>query len=401
MMSLKLQTIILYHGVGADSLSLINHGYNVFQAELSSLTITDENFTANDVHRITGDDITSESFKFDDDYTSFANFAESDASNVYNEFNLNEGNGAYGSLSLNRLRAQTTVTTTQYYIFTVRLRDPHAKLEKGEYREMKWTTQFLDHLVVLPRNYTTGDDLEGYKYFWTKFGTHLFRSVELGGMVSGTVISDKCYVTGEFTDTSHYKTCLNAQWQGTPLTECEGFDTDFAMKRITARGGDLTTFSSVVDSFNVDQDKISKFRNWTDSLSLDNYHVVGGQIQGIWYGLRQSILIGGHTLNDFSSAALSDDEWMAIGVAMESAYDDYAEQLTAVENSVECTDDQIQCHRGFLLTEDCRCTDCKDAAWCCGYAITSTTDSGSADWSIGLRVSSVFMFVLAVFVLTM
>jgi len=400
-MSFKLQSMILCHGVSADSLGLINHGYNVFKAELSTLTITDVNFTANDVHRITGDDITSESFKFEDDYASFANFAESDASNVDTEFNLNDGNGVYGSLSLNRLRARTTVTTTQYYISTVRLRDPHARLVMGEYSEMKWTTQFLDHLVVLPRNYTAGGDLEEYKYFWNKFGTHLFNSVELGGMVSGTVISDKCYVTGEFTDASHYKTCLNAQWQGSPLTECEGFDTDFAMKRITARGGELTTFSSVVDSFNVDQDKIAKFTNWTDSLSLDNYHVVGGQIQGIWYGLKQSILIGDHTLNDHSSTALSDDEWMAIGVAMESAYDDYAEQLTAVENSVECTDDQIQCYRGFLLTEDCRCSDCKDASWCCGYALPSTTELGSADWSVCLRVRSVFVSVLAAFVLMM
>jgi len=355
---------------GADSLDFINYGYNVFVAELSTLTITNEAFTEDDVLRINGEDITSEQFEFNSDFASFSKFAASDAGNVDTEFNINDGNGAYGSLSLNRQRARATVTTTQYFMSTVRLRDPRSRLVMGEFSEMQWTSEFLDHLVELPRNYTVGDDLEMYKYFWNKFGTHLFNSIELGGIVAGTVVSDKCYVAGSFADEAQYTMCLNDLWsgKGPTQTECEDFSTDFAMKRITARGGDLIAFTSVVDSFDIDQEKLANFENWIDGLSLANYHVVGGQVQEIGYGLRQSIVIGDHTLNNYSSTALGDDEWMAIAEAMESAFDDYSDELNAIENNVNCDEDQFNCFGGIFENEDCICHDCTEAGWCCGLS---------------------------------
>ena len=214
--------------------------------------------------------------------------------------------------------------------------------------------------------------------------------MELGGIIEGTIVADKCSVSGTFESEEEYLICLNAQYKGFVDDDCVVSGDDFvasafAFKGITASGGETDTFVPVLNAFN-EGDKLGAFNNWTNSLSLSNYHVVGGNVDGIWNVIEDAIDLaepeGNHTLNDYSARTLSDDEWKAIAAAMESAFDDYSERLIAEQNSVHnCDGGAINCHgQGTVSEEDCVCVECSSAAVCCGLAVEALADeSGLSD----------------------
>ena len=232
-------------------------------------------------------------------------------------------------------------------------------------------------------------------------GTHIFKTIELGGIIEGTIVSDKCSVSGTFESDEEYLICLNAQYKGSQLDECQISDNNsmsaaFAFKRITASGGEIDTFVPVLNAFS-DGEKLDAFNNWTNSLSLSNYHVVGGNVDGIWNVIENAVDLGNHTLNVHASKTLSDDEWRAIATAMESAFDDYSEELIAEHNSVhDCDGGAIDCHgAGQIMLEDCVCGQCSSAAVCCGLEEKAKTDeSGLSQIEIvGLAVSAVSLLI--------
>lgn len=181
-----------------------------------------------------------------------------------------------------------------------------------------------------------------------------------------------------FASEEEFQACLNAQYNGVELESCQSSSTQtqddssistaFESKRIVAKGGDLSSFASIVEQFD-SEDKSGEFNEWINSLSLENYVVVGGNTDGIWKVIEDAVDLTPHTLNDASSVALSDDAWRSIAWAMEDAYDDYAAQLAAEQNSMEECDTasgSFECESGSLDEADCVCTSCSSALECCG-----------------------------------
>jgi len=362
-----------------DCFQFINHGFNCFTAELSS-AVLNEQFAESDGEDVAGYSFESEDAIFDQDYDAFSQFAHQDALNIHGDYRSTNSYAAFGSLSQNRQSARSAVQSQQYYIYTMRMRIPQKTLNWEQEDRLIWTNGFINNLRVLPRDYSTGDDLERYIEFWTTYGTHIFKSVELGGFVEGTVVADKCIITDIFNNATLYHECLNAQYRGIALTQCQGYDseTSIARKRIVAKGGDLSTFGSMVAEFH-DDNKVTEFGDWADSLSPDNYQVVGGLIKGIWFTVKQAILLavpaGNHTLNDYSAEWLSDDEWTAIAEAMESAFDDYSERLDAEQNYLGECGESFSCFGGGdFKVEDCQCLECTPAV-CCGLEVADSVST--------------------------
>jgi len=370
-----------------DALGFISYGFDVFNAELSSSPILDNDFSASDLEAITGsNEYSYDQFKFDYDYDSFSAFVHQDATNIQISYSTSN-NEAYGSLSGTRQSVRAAVTMTQYYIYTLRLRLAAQQLSTVAANKLHWNRDFLNNFRILPSEYVGDeDDLDDFKEFWLTYGTHIFKSVELGGIIEGTIVADKCSVSGTFESEEEYLICLNAQYKGYAVDDCAAYGNDFAFKGITASGGETDTFIPVLNAFN-DGDKLGAFNNWTNSLSLSNYHVVGGNVDGIWNVIEDAIDLavpeGNHTLNDYSARTLSDDEWKAIATAMESAFDDYSERLIAEQNSVhDCDVGPINCYgQGMVAEEDCVCVECDSVAECCGLAADGVADKSELSLS--------------------
>ena len=193
----------------------------------------------------------------------------------------------------------------------------------------------------------------------------------MGGKIESVVVADKCSVEHSYDSPSEYGECLNAYYRGDDAVDC---DSEIEIQQFLVSGGSSGT-ALILQDFG---DKTpSDFTAWTDSLDANNLNVVGGKVDAIWDAIDDAILMGNHTLNDGLSTTLSDDEWMAIATAMESAYNDYADQLDAESNAFvdgEC--DDIDCGgSGELDTADCVC-DCESVGVCCGFDDDSRNSNG-------------------------
>lgn len=373
----------------SNTLDLISYGFNVFTTDMSGSPILDTDFLENDIDGITpsGDECLYESMKFTDEYGSFSSYASSSSLDVENGYSVG-ADSASGTLSTDRQKTRSAAQNSQYYIYSMKTQCAQGGLSVGSANELHWNSNFLNNFRILPKNYT--GDLTDFKNFWSTFGTHVFNNIRLGGLIEGTIVASKCDVEQTFSSMEEYKACLDAQYSGASLDACQAGSSDtegesdatsaFEYKRIIAKGGDLTNFATIVETFD-SADKTDDFNEWIGSLSVDNWHVVGGTTAKIWKKIESAILMGDHTLNNYSSAALSDDEWMEIAMAMEDAYDEYTVQLIEEQNSLgDCDIDSFVCTGGYLDEEDCLCISCNSALECCGIDLdTDDENMGFSD----------------------
>jgi len=370
------------------TLDLISYGFNMITAKLSGSLILDNDFLDSDIEAVStsGGQCSYDSMKFNDDYSAFSSFAQQDSAKISTNYGNSDGGEATGSLSENRQQTRTAAKTAQYYIYTMKTECAKGRISVGAANQLHWNYNFINNFRILPRNYSNEEDLEDFTSFWSSFGTHIFKSIELGGIIEGTIVASKCTVASTFASEEDFQACLNAQYNGIDLESCQSsgtqsqedssISTAFESKRIVAKGGDLSSFASIVEQFD-SEDKSGDFNDWINSLSLDNYNVVGGNTEGIWKVIEDAIDLKPHTLNDASSVALSDDEWRAIAMAMEDAYDDYAEQIAAEHNSVDdCNyaSGSFECETGSLDEADCVCTSCSSALECCGLIAAASEE---------------------------
>eukprot|EP01083_Nonionella_stella_P312193 1115840_1 len=88
------------------------------------------------------------------------------------------------------------------------------------------THNFIKTLKTLPTSVPTSlnmddsDIMDEYIAFWDAFGTHVMRSGKLGGVIKGAITVDKCAAQQSYSDTTAYKTCLNAQYKGVEVEGC-------------------------------------------------------------------------------------------------------------------------------------------------------------------------------------
>jgi len=386
-----------------ETLEFINYGLNSLTVEQSTSAILANEFVIGDLEGVTSSPTSIyEDLKFRYHVGSFAEYSEQDALTIGIEFvsSLDDVFAAFGSLSDNRQQSRNAITEMQYHIYQVRKRFPVKQLVSPSYNEMLWTSNFINRLRILPQSYTTGDDLGDYRNFWNQFGTHVFSTVELGGIIDGILIADRCSIEDTFGDTDQYLECLNAQWKSVELDDdqCDqDVEESVADRWIRVRGGNSSSLNAIITEFN-NEDQVTVYDDWLFSLydsvdAVDHYQVVGGQADGIWKAIEMAIVFGDHKLNNASSTALSDDEWTAIAAAMESAFTDYAQQLDEDENTVTCPD-AFNCYEGLFKEEDCQCTECSDVLSCCG--LTLSHDVNDADSLLILKTPLIFVSLLVV-----
>jgi len=404
-----------------ESVEFINYGFNAFTVEQSTSPILATQFKERDLGTVSSSyTFDFEDLKFRYHVGSFAAYSQQDAITINDEFvGLDDVSDAFGSLSENRQQTRTAVTEMQYHLFQVRLRIPMEQLAISYgYNEVQWTSAFINRLRILPQSYTAGDDLSDFQNFWNQFGTHVFSTIHLGGIIDGILVADRCSLKDNFGDEDKYLECLNADFRGHAITEddeCQDTEKSVEDRWIKVRGGEATELNEIITQFNL-EDKVTVYNAWLDSLSVENYQVVGGQADGIWTAVQKAVLFGDHQLNNASSTPLSDDEWTNIADAMESAFTDYAQQLDAEENTVACAV-AFSCHEGLFKEEDCQCTECSDVLSCCWdspgtqttmqptmrqtVGPTNTEPSGigkdSTSDSMMMSVSSIFLFVFVAF----
>jgi len=371
-----------------EPFDLISYGFNMFTAELSGSPILITNFTTSDIETVSlSDECSFDALEFSSALDSFSEYAEQDALDIEAYYDA-VSNPATGSMSSHRTSTRLTVQNVQYYIYTMKMQCVTGQLSIGAANELEWTSNFLNYFRILPRNYTPGDDLEDFTSFWKSFGTHILQTTEVGGSIESVVVADKCSVEHSYDGRpSEFGECLNAYYQGDDTVDC---DYDIETTQFLVSGGSSGT-ALILQDFG---DKTpSDFSAWADSLDANNLNVVGGKVAAIWDVIDDAISMGNHSLNDGLSTTLSDDEWMAIATAMESAYDDYSDQLNAERNAFvdgEC--DDIDCGGSDNLdTADCVC-DCESVGVCCGF----DDDSGSSN---GVQMDDTLLIGIAIAVI--
>merc|ERR1719242_2271813 len=224
--------------------------------------------------------------------------------------------GAMGSLSTTRTDTRSAAKSDQSYIYNMELSCTKARASITDLSSSRWDLGFLNAMKILPESYAEGDDLDNFVEFWETYGTHMMKSVKLGGSIVGSIVANKCSVQTSFGSASEYEVCLNAAYKGVLGSPCaavgssslqtQSVETAIESKRIVVKGGD-SSFSDIFTNF---EDKSADFDDWINTLQ-DHPYVVGGNLDEI----QDAILVGNHSLNLGLPRALSDDEWMRIAEA--------------------------------------------------------------------------------------
>ena len=79
-------------------------------------------------------------------------------------------NSVAGALSGSRTTSRSHAASAQSYIYNMRVRCVLTTVALHDFDELYWTDDFLKEMKALPREYSTGDDLEPYVNFWNTYG---------------------------------------------------------------------------------------------------------------------------------------------------------------------------------------------------------------------------------------
>jgi len=157
------------------------------------------------------------SLEFTQSFQSFRAYSEQDSNSIalgFSATKLLAFGSAFGSLSTTRTDTRSTARSAQYYIYDLQLMCIKARVSIHGYDKLWWNINFLNTLRILPRSYNDGDDLGDFIEFWETYGTHIVKSAELGGMIEGSVVANKCTVEKSFESIEGYKACLNGAFKG-------------------------------------------------------------------------------------------------------------------------------------------------------------------------------------------
>eukprot|EP01083_Nonionella_stella_P110193 322285_1 len=362
--------------------SLFFKGFNIFTTSQSGSPIFDSDYVSanTESYSTEGSSCAYSSLQFDSQYAHFSDFAVSHAASIQAAYQSGDTYGAGGSLSGTRTETRSYAESAQYYIYSMDFECIAATASIVELNEVHWNTNFIKALMILPTEYSTGDDLEEYIDFWNSYGTHIFESALLGGSISGAVTSSKCSVAKSFVTSDEYELCLNAAYKGVSIDGCKSVDDSSSVstalsesiqnKWIEVKGGDASKYESIFNSFGC---KTFGFGSWITDLGTYP-GIIGGNVMEIHDAIQRAIklgqTLGQHNLNlgliAGGYSVVDDDTFLSISDALEAAFDDYAKQLAAEYNYFGKGECSIDCNGYTHNTTECVCAGCNSVKQCCG-----------------------------------
>eukprot|EP01084_Bolivina_argentea_P209609 356997_1 len=363
---------------------LFCRGYHFLQDSIAGSNVIDCNDNRNvDAYNDIAKSCQYSSLSFSTAYSSYESYSDTDSVSISNAFTSDE-NSAAGSLSYSRTQTATTIKNSQSYIYRLDFSCVERDISLLSYPKVQWDDDFLNDLQFLPTEFdpfkidTTS--YERFINFWKIYGTHIIQSAKLGGKVFGTVVTDYCSVTKQYSSLRSYTVCLNGEFNGAiPEGDvCENAETagntstsaQYSVSKTTlnVKGGDSSTFGEIVNKFG-DTSKQQSYNEWIASLSHSPY-VIGGNLQEIYSVIKDVVNsntgVGGlHGMNKYCD----DTKLLQIANAMKMAYHIYVNRSISQDSGIECS---FSCGKGKLNTKTCQCQNCKGADCC-----DDSTDYGS------------------------
>eukprot|EP01083_Nonionella_stella_P005977 17281_1 len=357
--------------------SLFVRGFNIFTAESSGNAILDVYYLSNiETWTDEGATCSYSSLEFDSSFASYATYSKSDSESISVGFSAAKFGGG-GSLSRERTETKQYSASSQTYIYTMNLECISSHSSIVSYDELYWSSNFIKTLKTLPTSVPTSlnmddrDIMDEYIAFWDAFGTHVMRSGKLGGVIKGAITVDKCAAQQSYSDTTAYKTCLNAQYKGVEVEGCHqesdssvnsnSAASSITNQRIVVKGGDNSQFMTIFNSFG---NKQNDFQNWISDLG-NAPDIVGGNAEEIHAVIKQTIDLGEHQLNN-NTDYMDDDTWLSIASALQSAFDVYSTYLSNNDATFGDSECILDCGEGEVDVAECTCDECGSTSKCCG-----------------------------------